>query len=533
MKQLLHRCIGKYSNGRNNAGEYSECASWHAIPYHWGLRRWYKFFCRNSEEMLLFFNREGRITKCNPVAARELGYGREWRNVRIQEIFKSTFLPGKHGPKVLNCLDWPEETVAYRKNHTCFPVQLKVSVYKCGKYYIGQCRARKQTEFGEKGKRQGQTKNGFHPLSSSQNRIIANITHELRTPVNGILGLSNNLLDTPLTPKQQESVELIKRCCSNMEITINNLLDYSRLVNDKMDLEQREFCFHDFINSVLDFNRPGINDKGLKLLFSISEDIPERVIGDEFRLTQILNNLISNAVKFTAFGHVILKVTSLSQTDQSVELFFMVMDTGIGISMEEKDKLFQSFSQVDGSITRRFGGTGLGLAISKGLVEAMGGFIDVDSEKGKGSTFSFSVHLGLPDRQDEVYRREGRDAGEDRHYCGSPVGTAVGKEIIADAEYIDRSLKRAGNGRSEIPVIFTRQELFKSISAALEKLSICIDMERWDKAEEMVYLIRKKLPPELRDIAKMMFRLLLEVRKENYSASIAILGELKNLMKEG
>ena len=125
-------------------------------------------------------------------------------------------------------------------------------------------------------------------------------------------------------------------------------------------------------------NSVQLNDKGLKLMVDISGEIPEVVIGDELRLSQIINNLFSNAIKFTSAGHIGLKVTKINQTDDDIELFFMVIDTGIGISAEERDKLFKSFSQVDSSISRRFGGTGLGLSISKRLVEAMNGTIQVE-----------------------------------------------------------------------------------------------------------------------------------------------------------
>ncbi len=497
----------------------------------------YKLIVGSARGIILFFDREGKITDYNAISAKELGYYQEIEHIRIQDIFKNTFLLENRSLKILNCLDQPGETIAYRKNQTCFPVQLRVSVYEKGKHYVGLCIAKDQTEVKEQYQKLEQMKADISSLNDNRNRIVANVTHELRTPVNGILGLSNNLLDTQLTPAQIETVHLIKRCCNNMDSIINDLLDYAKLANEKMELEQREFCFRDFINTVLDFNRPRMNDKGLKLLFSVADDIPERVTGDEYRLTQILNNLISNSVKFTAAGYIMLEVAKLSHTDHYVELFFMVIDTGIGISLEEKDKLFQSFSQVDGSITRRFGGTGLGLAISKKLIEAMGGSIDVDSEKGKGSTFSFSVCLGLTDSdQNTIYHKRDALIKDDINYYRCLVDTNTvgdGMHEITNMEYIDRLLKEAGSAREKVPKALTKQELFKSISFALEKLSICIDMESWDKAEELAYFIRKQLPPELGDITKIVFRLLLAVRKENYDVSVAMMNELKTFMNEG
>lgn len=497
----------------------------------------YQLIAGNSRELILFFDREGRITDHNAMAGKELGFHQKKEDMRIQDIFKNSFQLEKHGLKILNSLDQSAETVAYRKNQTCFPVRLKVSVYEGEEQYLGLCVAEDLTEYKEQQLRLGQMRADLDALSRNRNRIVANITHELRTPLNGILGLSNNLLDTGLTSGQLETVQLIKRCCDNMDSIVNDLLDYAKLENDKMELEQREFCFCDFINSLLEFNKPRINDKGLKLLFSVADDIPERVIGDEYRLTQILNNLLSNAVKFTAAGYIMLEVAKIFHTNQYVELFFMVIDTGIGISLEEKDRLFQSFSQVDGSISRRFGGTGLGLAISKKLIEAMGGTINVDSEKGKGSIFSFSIYLGLPDGgQNTVYCQDSETIKNGVNIYRRLADTNTvedGMHEITSMEYIDRLLKEAGNAREEAPEALTRRELFRSISSALEKISICIEMERWDRAEELAYHIRKQLPSEFGDITKIVFRLLLALRKENYDVSVEMMNELKALMDEG
>jgi PAS domain S-box-containing protein len=467
----------------------------------------------NATGIIFFFDREGRITDCSSVALKELGYKNDIKGLKIQDIFKNTIKYENGSLNFIECLEKAEEAIAYRKNQTCFPVELKITIYQKAKVFMGLCVARNITEYKELKLKMKQLENDIEQLNRNRNEITANVTHELRTPVNGILGLSNNLLDTPLQPNQIEIVQLIKHCCNNMDSMINDLLDYAKLSSDKMVLEQREFSFRDFINSVVNTNRPRINEKGLNLQLYIADDIPDRVIGDEFRLTQILNNLISNAVKFTTIGHITLEVAKLSQTHQSVELFFILIDTGIGISQEDKDKLFQSFSQVDGSITRRFGGTGLGLAISKKLVETMGGMIGVDSEKGKGSTFSFSVRLGLH-KEHSTANSEGKITQEINYF-----------------KYIDRLLKEAGGsvkeGGSET---LSKDTVLQNIASILEKLAICIEMESWDKAEELAYYIKKQLTPEFGDITKIVFRLLLTVRKEDYHTSIALVNELKTFL---
>ena len=494
-----------------------------------------KLIFENTRGILLFFDREGLITDYNEMAMKELGYQTELKKVKIQDIFKNTVKYENNSLKILKCLEKPEETIAYRQNQTCFPVELKITISDYTKRFIGLCVAKNITEFKDLIHKVKQMENDIEHLNSNHNEITANVTHELRTPVNGILGLSNNLLDTSLQPNQVEMIHLIKRCCSNMDSMINDLLDYAKLSNQKMVLERREFSFHDFIHSVINVNKPIISDKGLNLLLYIADDIPDRIIGDEFRLAQILNNLISNAVKFTTIGHITLEVAKLSQTIHSVELFFIIIDTGIGISAEDKDKLFQSFSQVDGSITRRFGGTGLGLAISKKLVETMGGMIGVDSERGKGSTFSFSVRLGLPIQEEGTkFGNNSEIVLNDINYYNAIADTNNEIKITQEINYIryiDQLLKEAGSSSKEAGTeTISKEAVYKNIASVLEKLSICIEMESWDKAEELAYYIKKLLTPEFGDITKVVFRLLLAVRKENHDASIALVDELKTFI---
>lgn len=493
-----------------------------------------KMVMENSRGIMLFFNREGKITDYNSIAMKELGYQKELKQHTIQEIFKNAVSYENGSLKFLGCLERLEEATAYRKNQTCFPVELKFTIYHQAGSFLGMCIARNISEYKELMQKIEQMESEIEILSQSRNDIAANVTHELRTPVNGILGISNNLLDTDLVPSQIEMVQLIKRCCNTMDSIINDLLDYAKLANHKMVFEQREFNLWEAINSVVDFNRPQINEKGLNLFLYIADDIPKRIIGDELRLSQILNNLLSNAVKFTTIGNITLEVAKLSQTNQSVELFFMVIDTGIGINAEDKDKLFQSFSQVDGSITRRFGGTGLGLAISKRLAEEMGGTIGVASERGKGSTFSFTVCLNLPVQEQEAVTRMDDIVLNDINYYKELKDDSLTTDVlkgISDIKYMGQLLKEVGSaGKEDTPAMQSRDEVYKNIASVLEKLSICIEIESWDKAEEMAYYIRNQLPPEFGDITKIVFRLLLSVRKENYDTSMAIINELKTLL---
>jgi signal transduction histidine kinase len=283
-----------------------------------------------------------------------------------------------------------------------------------------------------------------------KNEFLATITHELRTPLNGIIGLIYTLLETSLKPNQLDTVNLLHSICLKMETIINNSIDYSKLANNNIILEQREFDFQCFMDKVVSMNSESIEEKGLKLIVNVAEDIPKRVVGDEFRLTQILNNIISNAIKFTSVGQIAIEVAKIAQDSTHVELFFMVIDTGIGIAPEEMDRLFQSFTQVDGSFTRRYGGTGVGLSISKLLIEAMNGTITVESEKDQGSIFSFNIYLGLPKENEETTVHES-------FYYNSDL-TSFGESVseFPEVKYISRILDEVTqfNQKSELFTVF-------------------------------------------------------------------------------
>ncbi len=456
----------------------------------------------NGFDGILFFDRMGAITYGNKKAIADLGYD-NLVGVQIASIFPGSFEVTRDGLSTdVSLAGEPFERLIYRKNMTCYKIRGKIRPIVDNEYTM---------QFYDVSRIEGlekeiaSVKENTSDIDQIKNEFVANVTHELRTPVNGILGNTHELMSHNLPAADMKILSMIERGCEDMNALINNILDFSKLESGKFQLDPREFNFRDMMDYVRTNHINKIHEKGLEFFSTVSGDIPEKVIGDELRLVQILNNLLSNATKFTHVGKVMMEAIATAVDGNRIEIFFMVMDTGIGIDKKNQDKLFKSFSQVEASISRRFGGTGLGLNISKQLVDLMGGHINVESELGKGTTFTFSVWLELPEASQNI-----------------TISTETPQFSSVD-EDLQKNMERT----------FGTEENIREINNRLTKLSLCLEMGNWEKAESFSDAIKALADGAPREISSQILRLKMAVQKENKDRAMASIETVRDILANG
>ncbi len=458
-----------------------------------------------SLELVFAFDEQGMVIYANQTAREMLEYGASDEKFTVYDVLPGVFTRGENGFVTEITLGREiHDLNIYRKNRTFFHGEARIFPVAQRGLYICMARDISKQDYLEK-----EIENAITDAQAAakvKSEFVANVTHELRTPVNGILGNTRQLQDLEEDRMKLKYLGTIERCCKDMNQIINNILDFSKLEAGKFTLDNQKFSFRGMVDYVKATHNAKATEKGLDFFVTVSSDIPEYVIGDELRIVQVLNNLLSNACKFTSIGKVALEVVKTAQIGKKIELFFMVMDSGIGISADQMDKLFHSFSQVDASISRKYGGTGLGLNISKQLVELMGGKINVDSRPGIGSTFSFSVWVELTEEELEK-------TGD------------VTETMAAGMGAFQQSFEQMMDTKK-----FGSVENLEALKKNLSKLVLCVEMENWEKAESFMEGIRQLTEDAPREVKTSVLKLKMSVQKEDYDKTMEAYTALSEIL---
>ena len=396
-----------------------------------------RLILETAHDAFVSIDERGLVTAWNPQAEATFGWsggdalGVELAELIIPEAYRDRhrhgmrhFLATGEGPVLGRQIEVP----AIHKDGHEFPVEMTISALQAGDGFSFNAFLRDITERKRSREDLALARDEALEASKMKSMFVANVSHEIRTPMNGVIGMTGLLLDTELDDEQREYAETVSSSGEALLEVIDDILDFSKIEAGKLELDPTAFDPRDAIERACGMLAGRAHAKGLELLVSIDSEVPAKLHGDAARVRQVIANFVSNAVKFTPEGEVVVRAISSPAAGEGALLRLEVSDTGIGIERSSLEHLFKPFSQADGSTTRRYGGTGLGLSISRQLIELMGGEVGAESEPGKGSTFWFELPL---------IAAEGGDEGpaEERELAGLRV-------LVVDDNATNRTLLR-------------------------------------------------------------------------------------------
>ncbi|PTY07430.1 hypothetical protein DB347_09010 [Opitutaceae bacterium EW11] len=420
-----------------------------------------------ATDFIFTVNFAGHFTSFNPAGEHLLGYSRaEGMKMNLAQLLSP--VDGDTKDRVLAALAKVREKPAQfqvrlvKKDGTPIWVEINACSVERGGEALGvlgvarDIGPRKQME-----EALTKARDAAEAATRAKSAFLANMSHEIRTPMNGVIGMSNLMLDTPLNREQRDLAETIRNSAESLMTVLNDILDFSKIEAGKLNFDAHDFDLREMLGDTLNLLRNRAVAKGLALGLAVDTSLPRRFRGDAGRLRQVVLNLVGNAIKFTERGGITVAVTSRGAGKRGTVLRFEVRDTGLGISPDDLQRLFQPFSQADASTTRRFGGTGLGLAISKQIVELMQGTIGVESQVGAGSTFWFTCDLErpeVPDPEEPVRPPEPAPAPAASTVPGRRV--LVAEDNVVNQKLILMQLKKLGlsadvvnNGREAVEAV--------------------------------------------------------------------------------
>ena len=431
------------------------------ISKHSAVKKSITELIESMPDPLVIINQSGEIVMVNHQLTNIFGYQKdELLGKKIEVLLPENIRKG-HVAKRDVYFDAPtirgmgeeRNLVALRKNGVLFPVEVSLSPIEADGEQLVVAVARDITKRKEDEKKLAEAIEIAESSNRAKSDFLANMSHEIRTPMNAIIGMSHLALQTDLDRKQRNYIEKVHRSGESLLGIINDILDFSKIESGKLELEAINFRLEDVFDNLENLIGLKAEEQGLEMMFDLPIDLPTALIGDPLRLGQILINLGNNAVKFTAFGgEVTFSAEVKEENSNSILLHFSVYDSGIGLTLEQQSKLFQSFSQADSSTSRKYGGSGLGLTISKNLSEMMGGEIWVESEQGKGSCFHFTARLGK--QIGDISKRQSLSHDLDSMRVLVVDDNATAREILSSMlASIGMRVDQAGSGEAAIALL--------------------------------------------------------------------------------
>ena len=474
--------------------------------------------------MLLIYDQKGNVVRWNDMAQKMLNYDDVLKQTNMASLLPSIYRIDE-GTMVTDETSRNAiiKTMLNRRNLPCLPVTVKMASVDIDGVFFGVCAILDLTEWiGNKKESEFNKVELSNPLVDQlirKTEILAKISHELKVPVNGIYGLTEELEEEIKGEEYQDSFRLMKECCVNMKKMIDRILEYETLSNGVVILYEEEVDLHRLLANVIALHKPLAEEKGLHLYTNISKKIPRILFSDHNKIAAILNNLLSNAIKFTQIGYISLSITCAKIQPHLMTLLIAVVDTGIGIDMKQQEAIFHPFKQGGSHINQMYGGTGLGLAIVQQLVTLMKGTIQVNSVKGEGSEFIVSIQVKL--EQDEN-QKDLEHVTQEEHL--EEMLQEMRTHFVMDVEkrHYERILKvKCYNTREN------KDEIVHNI----DRIKQCVKNQNWEETDACFVTLKHLIPRSQVEIYEKLLKIELSVRRKEINRTLLSLNDFENEFK--